>query len=98
MSKVDDFERMTDECKRLEKDLTAICSLKGDQVELPEEVKSGFKGYDTKELLTEGIRRPEFRKMLTEILELRVQKARNEAIEECQKFLQKHVVAEVMES
>lgn len=98
MSKVDDFDYMQKECKRLEEDIQVLCRLKTEQVTVTEETMEKIKERGAIALLTEGIRHPEFRKILTNIVESRVQKARNEAIEECQKFLQKHVVGEVMDT
>lgn len=98
MSKLDDFDDVVADCKRLEEDVKVLCRLKADQITLSDEANAALKDSGAVSLLAEGIRTPEFRKVLTEILELRVQKARNEAIEECEKFLRKHVIVDVMES
>lgn len=98
MSKVDDFDYVQKECKRLEEDIQVLCRLKADQVTVTGEAVEKIKERGAIALLTEGMRHPEFRKILTSIVEARVQRSRNEAIEECQKFLQKHVVGEVMET
>lgn len=98
MSKVDIFEVVSGDCKRLEEDVKVLVRIKTEHLTFSTDITDSLKDSGAFALLTEGIRHPEFRKILLNILELRVQKARNDAVEECQKFLQKHVVAEVMES
>ncbi len=108
MSKIDDFERETQSCKNLLEDVKVLTKLKVEDIVFTGEASDGanpdkkrpWKSWspdDPKKLLVEAINRPETRKLMEDIIEARRMRAKNAAIEECQNFLEKYVVAPVME-
>ena len=100
MSRLDDFERAEKEGKLMMEDVRILSKLKKEEITLPKEVADKFKSWNKEaplQLLVEMINRPESRKLMEEIVEARVLKAKQEAIDECQDFLKKYVVDQVME-